>query len=59
MTREEMYQSLDRMRREMKEIRQHTDSPVVDNCLREAVVYLYNAMLYLGDPEELFPEEAL
>ena len=58
MTREDMYNRLDRMRRELREIRQETDSPAVDNCLREMGVYLYNAMCYLGDPDELMPEEA-
>lgn len=58
MTREDMYNRLDRIRRELREIRQETDSPAVDNCLREMGVYLYNAMLYLGDPDELMPEEA-
>ncbi len=57
MTREDMYNRLDRIRRELREIRQETDSPAVDSCLREMGVYLYNALLYLGDPDEITPEE--
>lgn len=57
MTREDMYQRLDRIRHELRDMRQETDSPAVDNCLREMGIYLYNALLYLGDPEELCPEE--
>ncbi len=57
MTREEMYQNLLRMRSDIKRMRQETDSPAVDNALREMGVYLYNAMIYLGDPDELFPED--
>lgn len=59
MTREEMYRRLESIRRELKEMRQQVDSPAVGNCLRETDVYLYEALLYLGDPEELFPEEVL
>ncbi len=57
MTREDMYAQLDRIRQELKQMRQETDSPAVDTCLREMGVYLYNALLYLGDPEEITPEE--
>lgn len=58
MTREDMYQTVDRIRKELRQIRQETDSPAVDSCLRESGIYLYNALLYLGDPEEITPEEA-
>lgn len=58
MTREDMYNRLDRIRHELSEIRQETESPAVDSCLREMGVYLYNALLYLGDPDEITPEEA-
>ncbi len=57
MTREEMYNQLDGIREQLREMRRQTDSPAVDTCLREMGVYLYNALLYLGDPEEITPEE--
>lgn len=57
MTRDEMYGRLGRVREELRLVRRETDSPAVDSCLREMDVYLYNALLYLGDPEEIAPEE--
>jgi hypothetical protein len=59
MTREEMYQRLAKIRQELRQMRRETDSPAVSNALREMDVYCFEALEYLGEPEELFPEEVL
>jgi hypothetical protein len=58
MTREEIYQRVQRIYNEIIQLREVVESPAVDCCLREMEVPCFVALSYLGDTERLFPEEA-
>ena len=56
MTREEILAKLNQMRADVRQIRDHVDSPAICNCMREMEVALHLARGYLGEIGSICPE---
>lgn len=57
MSREEIFERVKGIYEEIRQLREETDSPAVDCCLREMEVPCFVALTYLGETDRLFPEE--
>lgn len=57
MEHDELVERLGRLEREIRELMEATDSPAIENCLREMWVQLFLAKQYAGIWESICPEE--
>lgn len=53
----ELVDRLSRLEREIKELRDSTDSPAIENCMQEMWVFLFLAKQYAGIWDSICPEE--
>lgn len=53
----ELVERLSRLEREIKELRDSTDSPAIENCMKEMWVHLFLAKQYVGVWDSICPEE--
>ena len=56
MTREEMIEKLRAIDRDLRAVRDATDSPAIEACMREMEIQCHLARTYLGDVDSIFPE---
>ena len=57
MDHSELVDRLGRLEREIRELREGTDSPAIENCMREIGVFLFLAKQYAGVWDAICPEE--
>ena len=48
---------LGRLEKEIRDLREGTDSPAIENCMREIGVFLFLAKQYAGVWDAICPEE--
>lgn len=57
MDHSELVERLRRLEREIRDLRDCTDSPAIENCMREMWVQLFFAKQYAGIWDAICPEE--
>ncbi len=58
MTNEQTIALLKRVRDDLRSVRDDTDSPAIESCVREMEVQCHMALAYLGIVESIFPDVA-
>ncbi len=56
MTNEQTIEMLKRVRDDLRAVRNDTDSPAIESCVREMEVQCHMALAYLGIVESIFPD---
>ena len=59
MEHQELVQRLRRLEQEIQELRDMTDSPAIENCMREMYIHLFLAKEYAGIWDAICPEEVV
>lgn len=59
MEHQELVERLRRLEREIQELRDSTDSPAMETCMREMGTFLFLAKQYAGIWDSICPEEVV
>ncbi len=59
MEHQELVQRLRRLEQEIRELQDMTDSPAIENCMREMNIHLFLAKEYAGIWDAICPEEVV